>query len=74
LVEKRAKEAELLASRILEDSEQRAREMEILKRELERAREAEILAKTRLATMAAAPTLPVSWISHWPLLVILILY
>lgn len=51
IVEKRAKEAELLASRILEDSEQRAQELETLKQELERAREAEITAKQKLTSM-----------------------
>ena len=51
IVEKRAKDAEMLASRILEDSEQRAKEMEGLKQELERAKEAEISAKRKLTSL-----------------------
>lgn len=52
-MEKRAKDAELLASRILEDSEFRTREMEHLKVELDRAREAENSAKKRLASLVS---------------------
>lgn len=51
MVEKRAKDAELLASRILEDSEQRTKEMEVLKQELERARESELTAKRKLTSL-----------------------
>jgi len=52
VVEQRAKDAELLASRILEDSEQRAQEMERLIQELEKAKEAELIAKKKLTSMA----------------------
>ncbi|XP_067943468.1 merlin-like isoform X1 [Watersipora subatra] len=51
LVEKRAKDAELLAARILEDSEQRAKEVDTLKQELERARDAELVAKKKLTSL-----------------------
>lgn len=54
VVEKRAKDAELLASRVLEDSEFRTREMEQLKGELERARKAENSAKEKLASLVSS--------------------
>lgn len=54
MVEKRAKDAEQLASRILEDSEQRAKEMDMLKSELERAKDAEIAAKKKLTALVGA--------------------
>lgn len=53
VVEKRAKDAEQLATRILEDSEQRVIEMEHLKLELEKAKDAENQAKKKLAALVS---------------------
>lgn len=50
-VERRAQDAELLASRILEDSEHKVREMDSLKQELEKAKDAEQAARKKLTSM-----------------------
>ncbi|XP_060221564.1 merlin isoform X4 [Meriones unguiculatus] len=58
LMEQKVLEAEVLALKMAEESERRAKEADQLKQDLQEAREAERRAKQKLLEMAAKPTYP----------------
>ncbi|XP_028613885.1 merlin isoform X5 [Grammomys surdaster] len=68
LMEQKVLEAEVLALKMAEESERRAKEADQLKQDLQEAREAERRAKQKLLEIATKPTYPVSLGSVWQLL------
>uniref|UniRef100_A0A5S6QQP4 Moesin/ezrin/radixin homolog 1 n=1 Tax=Trichuris muris TaxID=70415 RepID=A0A5S6QQP4_TRIMR len=65
MMERKAREAELIATRMVEESETRTREAEKLKQDLVRARQSEQLARSKLQEMIANPYSPVPFLSPY---------
>ncbi|KAK7088485.1 merlin-like [Littorina saxatilis] len=64
IMERRMREAELIAAKLVEDSERRAREAELLKEELLKAKSAERMAKNTLLDLSRTGTSSASY--HMP--------
>ncbi|KFD53600.1 hypothetical protein M513_05516 [Trichuris suis] len=65
MMERKAREAELIATRMVEESETRTREAEKLKQDLVRARHAEQLARSKLQEVIANPYSPVPFLNPY---------
>ncbi|CDW58827.1 merlin:moesin:ezrin:radixin [Trichuris trichiura] len=65
MMERKAREAELIATRMVEESETRTREAEKLKQDLVRARHAEQLARSKLQEVITNPYSPVPFLNPY---------